>query len=385
MSTDHPAPKVPLDALFGAEGSPGSIQMFQLLSDRDVAQVTVNSHDRIFYVDQRGAVKINTPIWATAAEYVDWLNVLLRFTDAGFADIRDARTHVIEGSFTHASGLFGSVHICLPEITRGEPILTVRKQPPTLISLDEMLAQKMMSAEMRLTLEALVRGRANLLVSGGSGAGKTTLLRALSQFIDPMNRVITVEDTAELNLTLADAPSLTTFIDRDPDGRIVRDVGLTQLVKEALRMRPDRIWVGETRGAEAYALTKAALSGHDGAATTIHADDPQQAVKQLVSYVLEAGVPEEAARDQVARAFHVVVQVARISPTRRAITAITEIEPVRETGTEQRRNPLYLYDHQRDAFVRHGAGPSPRLRAALARYGVNFSELSNQLAGSHHG
>src|SRR5690606_1949814 len=150
---------------------------------------------------------------------------------------------------------------------------------------------------------------------------------------------------------------------------------LEDLVRHSLRMRADRIWVGETRGKEAYALVKACLSGHDGSVTTLHANNASQAIRQLISYVMESHLTEEVARDQVSGAFHLAVQIQQVKLGRRVITEIVELENVRE-GNEQRRNQLWRYDHASDTFIRVGT-PTGRLRQALARYNVNFDDLAH--------
>jgi len=134
-------------------------------------------------------------------------------------------------------------------------------------------------------------------------------------------------------------------------------------------MRADAIWVGETRGREAYALVKACNSGHDGSVTTVHADNGAAAVKQLVTYVMEGGVSEEVARDQVARAFQLVIQVGLIRPGVRRVMEITELESVRE-GVEQRRNRLWVYRHDQDTWEKVGF-PTKHLVTAVSRYGVS--------------
>lgn len=359
-----------LDDLFSADDR-GSQRMMEMLMDPSVVEITANGHDAIFYVGPQGKVMVRERIFGSPEQYVRWLNQLLRLTDVGYTDVASAKTSVIEGSLK--GSLRGSIHICTGEITRGAPFLTVRKRPEHWISLDQMVAQRMMPAEMRDFLEMAIRGRLNILVSGGSGAGKTTLAVALSAFVDPSHRILTCEEIDELHMEerLPNVVPLTTYRLRDEDGRLIREVTLQDLVREALRMRADRIWVGETRGAEAYALCKACNSGHDGSLTTIHADDGASAVKQAITYVMEGGVAEEVARDQVARAFHLVVQIAKVRPNERRITEITELEPIRE-GTEQRRNVLYKYDFASDGWTVEGA-PTPRLLEALARNGVNWA------------
>jgi len=363
---------VELANLFSDTTDPTQLRMFELLNDGDVAQITINRFDRLFYTDSRGTQFI-ADMFDSPTSYRRWLDELLGLTDVGYTSVESAETSVIEGSFNpERTNLHGSIHIATGEITRGDPALTIRKQPHQIITLDTMLGQGMLSEEMRRFLEIAVRGRANFLISGGSGAGKTTLARALSWYIDPVQRIITVEEIDELHLAdrLPNVVSLTTHKKVGPQGETIRRVELEDLVREALRMRADRIWVGETRGKESYALVRACNSGHDGSCTTIHADNGKQAVKQLVTYVMESGMTEEVAREQVAQAFHLVVQISKVKLGRRVITEITELEPVRE-GTEQRRNTLFVYDHASGMFQQTGQ-PSPRLLQDWARYGVNY-------------
>jgi pilus assembly protein CpaF len=201
------------------------------------------------------------------------------------------------------------------------------------------------------------------------------MARALSWFIDPDNRVVTIEDIDELRLAdrLPNVVGLTTYRLRDELGRKIRETNLEDLVSEALRMRPDRIWVGETRGREAYSLIKACISGHDGSITTVHSDNGAQAVRQLVTYVMESGMPEDVAREQVSRAFQLVVHLGREKMGRRVVREITELYPVIE-GTQQRNEKLFDYDPATETFRVRGHA-SQQLRIAMQRYGVNYDAL----------
>jgi pilus assembly protein CpaF len=369
-----------LNDLFAAEETKGSQRMFDILRTEAVTQVCVNRHDRIFYWDQRGQKAVHEQIFASSAQYTTWLNQLLRLTDAGYADVNSAATGVIEASFQpDRTDLHGSIHISTRELTHDEPALTIRKQPHVVVTLEDMLNQRMMSPEMLMFLQQAVKGRLNILVSGGSGAGKTTIARALSRYVDAHNRVITCEEIDELHLAdrLDNVVSLLTHRTKDSEGRVVRETTLDDLVREGLRMRGDRIWVGETRGREAYALVKACNSGHDGSITTIHADTAAQAIRQLVTYVMESGLTENVAREQVSRAFHLVIQVGRERMGRRVVREILEVETGVVEGTNQRVNELFRYDQETESFIKVGR-PSHRLVEALARYGVNYDDMTGR-------
>jgi pilus assembly protein CpaF len=369
------------DLFTNDRGDRGASRMMQILSDPKVSQITADRFDRITFIDDKGPKRLDH-VFAGPAQYKAWLNELLEKTDVGFTDVDQANSSEIEGSFRpDRIAVHGSIHICTREITHGDPALTVRKQPHQVITLDHMFGQGMLNADMRMFLEQAVRGRSNILISGGSGAGKTTLTRALSYFIDPAQRVISVEEIQELRLSdrLPNTVELFTVRKRDATGALIRETTLEDLVRMSLRMRGDRVWVGETRGREAYALVKACNSGHDGSVTTIHADSGRQAIKQAITYVMESGLPEQVAREQVSQAFNLVVQINKVSMDRRVITEIAECEPVLE-GNVQRMNPLYSFENDaRGGHWGQQSRPTQRLLQQWARNGANYDGVPGRM------
>lgn len=366
-----------LNALLG-HPSRGEQLMYNLMRDEAVSEITVNSWNIIYYTREGKRMRINEPIFRNREEAIGWIDTLLRaYTNSAYANLADAegRTDVVEASL-QGGDLFGSVHVVMPQLTRSDPIVTIRKQPRYFITIDQMASDGMMSDEMKLFLEMAMRGRLNILVSGGSGAGKTTMVRALSQFVDPAHRIITVEEIDELHLQLPNVVSMFTFTAKDGQGRLLWDASLDDLCRHALRMRPDRVWVGEVRGSEAYSLVKACTTGHDGSLTTVHSDTARSAVDNLVTYVMESGVTEDVARDNIVRAFDVIVHITKASYDRRVIAAISEVESAIE-GKKVRMTPLFEYNYETDGFL-HVGDPTPELERKLQRYGVNYrSDHSN--------
>lgn len=217
----------------------------------------------------------------------------------------------------------------IPPLSLTGPVITIRKFSKTMNSVDDLLRMGSLTAHMALFLQACVRAKLNIIISGGTGTGKTTLLNILSGFIDDEERIITIEDAAELKLHQSHVISLETrMVNYEGEGEItIRD-----LVRNSLRMRPDRIIVGEVRGKEAFDMLQAMNTGHEGSITTLHANSPEDAINRLETMMLmnDMELPVSAIRNYIEKAINIVVQIERLSDGKRKITSISEIVGIKD-------------------------------------------------------
>jgi pilus assembly protein CpaF len=216
------------------------------------------------------------------------------------------------------------VNVVIPPLAIDGPCLSIRRFAVNPLDIGELCRCGSLTPGMAQVLEGLARGRVNLLISGGTGSGKTTLLNILSGFIDESERIVTIEDAAELQLR---QPHVVRLETRPPNLEGRGEVTPRALVRNALRMRPDRIIMGEVRGAEAVDMLQAMNTGHDGSLASIHANSPRDALTRLENMVGMAGLhmPQKAVRQQIASAVGAVIQVARLSDGRRRVVGLQEI------------------------------------------------------------
>jgi pilus assembly protein CpaF len=217
------------------------------------------------------------------------------------------------------------VNAIIPPLSIIGPVVTIRKFSADPLAPEDLVAFGTLSEKMRIFLEACVKARLNILVSGGTGSGKTTTLNALSSFIPEDERIVTCEDAAELQLQ---QPHVVPLESRPPNIEGKGEITIRQLVKNCLRMRPDRIIVGECRGGEALDMLQAMNTGHDGSLTTLHANSPRDTLARLETLVLMAGteLPVKAIREQITSAIDLVVQQTRLRDGSRRISHITEVQ-----------------------------------------------------------
>jgi pilus assembly protein CpaF len=216
------------------------------------------------------------------------------------------------------------VNVIIPPLSLEGPVLSIRRFGRDPLVMEDLLENETLNEPMAYLLEGCVKARLNVLISGGTGAGKTTLLNCLSRFIPEDERLITIEDAAELQLQQSHVVRLET---RPPTAEGTAEVIQRDLVKNALRMRPDRIIIGEVRSGEALDMLQAMNTGHEGSLTTIHANSPRDALSRLETMILMAGtnLPPRAMREQMASALDVVIQVARLSDGSRKVASISEV------------------------------------------------------------
>lgn len=286
-----------------------------LLADDDVSDIMVNGPYQV-YVERRGRLELtdvafrdNDHVQSVAQRIVQAIG---RRVDES-SPLCDAR--LADGS---------RVNIIIPPLAIDGASISIRKFSKMKLDLDQMARQGNVSSSMATVLKIAARSRLNILVSGGTGSGKTTMLNALSQMIDLGERVVTIEDAAELQLL---QPHVVRLETRPPNLEGNGEINQRDLVKNALRMRPDRIILGEIRAGEALDMLQAMNTGHDGSLGTIHANRPREALTRLENMVAMSGVklPNEAVRSQIAGAVNLIVQVSRMRDGVRRVTHVTEV------------------------------------------------------------
>jgi pilus assembly protein CpaF len=303
-----------------------------LLKDPTISDILVNSHDTI-YIERRGKIE------ATTVRFKDdehLMRVIERIVSSVGRRI-DESSPMVDARLQDGS----RVNAIIPPLSIDGPVLSIRRFGSDPLRISSLIENKALTKDIADMLQMVVHARLNVLISGGTGAGKTTLLNALSAFIPENERIVTIEDSAELQLQQPHTVRLET---RPPNIEGRGEVTQRDLVRNALRMRPDRIVIGEVRGGEAIDMLQAMNTGHDGSLTTIHANTPRDALARLETMIQMTGMrlSDRAMRQQVASAINLVVQVARLSDGGRRVTSISEITGMEgETITMQE---IFMYE-----------------------------------------
>jgi pilus assembly protein CpaF len=286
-----------------------------LLKDPAITDILVNGPRQI-YVERNGCLE-KSPVVFANNEHL--LQILDRIVSKVGRRV-DETSPMVDARLPDGS----RVNAVIPPLTLGGPALSIRRFGSKPLRADTLLQYQSLTQEMLMLLAAAVKARLNIIISGGTGSGKTTLLNMLSSFIPHQQRLITIEDAAELQLQQEHVVRMET---RPPNIEGKGEIAQRDLVRNALRMRPDRIIIGEVRGAEALDMLQAMNTGHEGSLTTIHANSPRDALSRLETMILMAGLelPIRAMRQQFASALDLIVQVSRLPGGPRRVTAITEV------------------------------------------------------------
>jgi pilus assembly protein CpaF len=329
-----------LDEVFGL----GPLE--PLLRDATVSEILVNGRGHVFI--ERGGIlqRVN----ATFRDDRHLLQIIDRIVSRVGRRV-DESSPMVDARLADGS----RVNAIIPPLALDGPALSIRRFGTGPISAEQLVKLKTVSPEMMEMLSAAVRARISILISGGTGAGKTTFLNILSHYIPPNERLVTIEDAAELQLAQENIVRLET---RPPNIEGAGAIRQRQLLINSLRMRPDRIIIGEVRGEEAFDMLQAMNTGHEGSMTTIHANTPRDALSRLESMVAMSNlnIPERTVRQQIASAIAIVIQVSRLSDGSRKVTSISEI-----TGMEE--NVISM--HEIFSFHRKGIGPDGRVIGAF--------------------
>src|SRR5499427_6638184 len=334
-----------LDEIFGL----GPLE--QLLKDPNVSDILVNRYDRV-YVEKAGKLELTSLSFKDNTHLMQIIERIVsrvgRRVDES-SPMVDAR--LVDGS---------RVNAIIPPLAIDGPCLSIRRFGRDPVTARQMIENKTLTEPMLELLSAMVKGRLNLIVSGGTGAGKTTLLNVLSGYIPNAERVVTIEDAAELQLKQENIVRLET---RPPNIEGKGAVRQRQLVINSLRMRPDRIVVGEVRGEEAFDMLQAMNTGHEGSLTTVHANSPRDAMARIENMVSMANlnIPERAVRQQISSAVHAVIQIARLSDGTRRVITVSEVNGMENESISMQ--DIFVFD-------RTGIDQNGRVRGMFRATGI---------------
>ncbi|MEY2419178.1 MAG: pilus assembly protein CpaF [Actinomycetota bacterium] len=333
-----------------------------LLADESVTEIMCNGHDEI-WVERAGRLERTPLAFADESAYRQVIDRIV----GGVGRRVDEGSPMVDARLPDGS----RVNAIIPPLAVHGSVLTIRKFATDPYQVKDLISFGSITMDVAVVLEAAVRGKLNVLVAGGTGTGKTTTLNVLSSFIPQDERIITIEDSAELQLQ---KPHVVTLEARPSNAEGAGEVKIRDLVKNALRMRPDRIVVGECRGAEALDMLQAMNTGHEGSMTTVHANSPRDALSRLETMVLMAGfdLPVRAIREQVNAAIDVIVQLERFPDGRRMVTAVTEVQGM-EGDTILLQDIFVHKSHTNGASGELvPTGLRPRIASKLAERGVEI-------------
>jgi len=305
------------------------LQIF--VDDSSVTEIMINGLDHIF-VERDGQLQELDRAFDSMEKLQDVIQQIV----AGCNRVVNEASPIVDARLSNGA----RVNIVMSPIALNGPIITIRRFPDKPITMQKLIAMETISPEAADFLKTLVKAGYNIFVSGGTGSGKTTFLNVLSGFIPPEQRIITIEDSAELQLQ--GIPNLVRLETRNGNAEGCREIGIRELIRSSLRMRPDRIIVGEVRGAEAIDMLQCMNTGHDGSMSTGHANSAADMLSRLENMVLMGMDLPPAIRNQIASGVDIIVHLGRIRDKSRKVLEITEVVGC-ENG-EIRLNPLYCFE-----------------------------------------
>jgi len=349
-----------LDEIFGL----GPLE--PLLKDPTVSDILVNRFDKV-YVERAGKIE---PTGFSFKDDAHLMQIIDRIVSRVGRRV-DESSPMVDARLADGS----RVNAIIPPLAIDGPCLSIRRFGRDPLTARNMIENKTLTEPMLELLSAMVKGRLNLVVSGGTGAGKTTILNVLSGYIPNSERIVTIEDAAELQMKQEHVVRLET---RPPNIEGKGAVRQRQLVINSLRMRPDRIIVCEVRGEEAFDMLQAMNTGHEGSLTTVHANSPRDALARLESMISMANLnlPERAMRQQIASAIHAVVQISRLSDGTRKVTSISEVTGME--GDMVMMQDIFVFDRRgideggRVRGLFHAVGIRPKFADRLATAGCRL-------------
>lgn len=303
-----------------------------LVDDKSVTEIMINSHTDIF-IERNGQVMRN----ATVFESRDRLEDIIQTIVSGVNRVVNESSPIVDARLKDGS----RVNIVLPPVALKGPTMTIRKFPEQPMTMNDLVRMGAIAPVASNLLQTLVQSKFNIFISGGTGSGKTTFLNALSQYIPEDERVITIEDSAELQIKTI--PNLVSMETRNSNTEGKGEISIRDLIRSSLRMRPNRIVVGEVRGSEALDMLQAMNTGHDGSLSTGHANSAVDMISRLETMVLSgADLPMQVVRKQISSAIDIFVHLARLRDRSRRIVEISEVRGM--VDGEVVLNPLFVFE-----------------------------------------
>lgn len=336
-----------------------------LLDDKSITEIMVNNHKEIF-IEKNGEVSQVHVAFENEQKLEDIIQAIVSKVDR----VVNESSPIVDARLKDGS----RVNVVLPPIALKGPVITIRKFPEKPLTIDDLIEKKAISVEAADFLKDLVASKYNIFIGGGTGSGKTTFLNVLSNFIPKDERIITIEDSAELQIK--NVPNIVSLETRNANTEGKGEITIRELIKTSLRMRPNRIIVGEVRGEEALDMLQAMNTGHDGSLSTGHANSVEDMLSRLETMVLSgAHLPIQVIRQQISSAIDIMVHLTRLRDHSRKVVAISELLNV-ENG-EIEINPLY-------EFVEEGEAPNGEIIGSLQPTGNELLSKSKlHLAGIH--